>query len=125
MNLGVLEQSSNLEIQPAFKNNSFLVKKQAAGKKPWQDCTLKDVWLVTSFAQLQDYFKMIPAKITRYDKIHQIRANWKYLAEFDWKLENIESSTCFQAFMFARIDKKHDSELLVELPLIVLSNKGK
>ena len=63
MRLGVLEKSSNLEIQPAFKNNSFLVKKQAAGRKPWQDCTLKDVCLVTSFAQLQDYIKTIPAKI--------------------------------------------------------------
>ena len=52
MNLGVLEQYSKLEIQPAFKNNSFLVKKQAAGKKPWQECTLKDVRMVTSFAQL-------------------------------------------------------------------------
>ena len=71
------------QIQPALKNNSLLVKKQAAGKTPWQDCILKDVWLVTSFAQLQDYIKTIPAKITRYDKIHQICANWKYLAEFD------------------------------------------
>ena len=44
---------------------------------------LRDVWLVTSFTQLQDYIKTIPAKITRYDKIHQICANWKYLAEFD------------------------------------------
>ena len=49
----------------------------------------------------------------------------KYLAEFDLKIEDMESSACFQVFRFGGIDKKHESKLLVELPLIVMSNKGR
>ena len=49
----------------------------------------------------------------------------KYLAEFDLKIEDMESSACFQVFWFGGIDKKHESKLLVELPLIVIINKGR
>ena len=49
----------------------------------------------------------------------------KYMAEFDLKIEDMESSACFQVFRFGRIDKKYESKLLIELPLIVMSNKGK
>ena len=49
----------------------------------------------------------------------------KYLAEFDLKIEDMESSACFQVFRFGGLDKKHESKLLVELPLIVMSNKGR
>ena len=47
----------------------------------------------------------------------------KYLAEFDSKIE--ESSACFKVFRFGGIDKKHESKLLIELLLIMISDKGK
>ena len=75
--LGVLRKAADLNIQPAFKNNSFLVKKQAATSKSWDQCELKDVRLVTAFTQLQQFIKNIPAKVIRYDKILQACANWK------------------------------------------------
>ena len=81
--LGVLKKASEMDIQPAFKNNSFLVKKQAATSKTWDECTLKDVRMVTAFSQLQKYIQTIPAKVTRRDKILQMCANWKYMAELD------------------------------------------
>ena len=81
--LGVLRRAADLDIQPAVKNNSFLVKKQAATQKPWDQCTLKDVRLVTSFCQLQSFIKTIPAKVVKYDRILQACANWKFIAEFD------------------------------------------
>ena len=37
----------------------------------------------------------------------------KYLAEFDLKIEYMESSVCFQVFRFGEIDKKHESKLLI------------
>ena len=49
--LGVLKRASDFSIQPALKNNSFLVKKQASTSKSWDECTLKDVRMVTSFSQ--------------------------------------------------------------------------
>ena len=81
--LGVLKRASDFSIQPAFKNNSFLVKKQASTSKSWDECTLKDVRMVTSFSQLQKYISAIPAKIVKRDKILQMCANWKYMAEID------------------------------------------
>ena len=82
-----------MDIQPEFKNNSFLVKKQAASSKPWDQCDLKDVRLVTSFCQLQDFIQTILAKVVKYDKILQACANWKYIAEFDL------SNMFFQMFL--------------------------
>ena len=35
IDLGVLHRAAEMDIQPAFKNNSFLVKKQAALNKTW------------------------------------------------------------------------------------------
>ena len=75
IDLGVLQPATKMEIQPAFKNNSFLVKKQAAAGKSWEECGLKDVRMVTAFSQLQQYIKTIPAKVVRYDKILQACAN--------------------------------------------------
>ena len=75
IDLGVLQRAAEMNIQPAFKNNSFLVKKQAASSKPWDQCNLKDVRLVTSFCQLQDFIQTIPAKVVKYDKILQACAN--------------------------------------------------
>merc|ERR1712096_520730 len=41
--LGILGKTSSLNIQPAFKNNTFLVRKQSASNKPWNECSTKDV----------------------------------------------------------------------------------
>ena len=65
IDLGVLRRAAEMDIQPAFKNNSFLVKKQAASSKTWDQCDLKDVRLVTSFCQLQDFIQTIPAKVVK------------------------------------------------------------
>ena len=83
MNLGVFRKTTDMDIQPAFKNNSFLVRKQSAATKQWDQCGLKDVRMVTAFSQLQKYIKTIPAKVVRHDKILQACANWNYMAEFD------------------------------------------
>ena len=80
---GIFKKAAELNIQPALKNNSFLVKKQSAADKSWEMCETKDTRMVTSFAQLQKYILTIPAKITRQDKILQACSNWKYMAELD------------------------------------------
>ena len=49
----------------------------------------------------------------------------KYLAEFDYKIEDMVSSECYQVFIFGGIDKKHECRLLLESPFIVTSTKGK
>ena len=49
----------------------------------------------------------------------------KYLAEFDYKIEDMVSSECYQIFIFGGIDKKHECRLLLESPFIVTSTKGK
>ena len=78
-----MRKATKMNIKPIFKNNSFLVKKQASAGKSWEQCGLKDVRLVTSFSQLQDYIQTIHAKVIRYDKILQACTNWKHIAEFD------------------------------------------
>ena len=49
----------------------------------------------------------------------------KYLVEFDYKIEDMVSSECYQVFRFGGIYKKYESRLLLELPLMVTSTKGK
>ena len=93
IDLRVLCRAAEMDIQPAFKNNSFLVKKQAASSKTWDKCDLIDVRLVTSFCQLQDYIQTIPAKVVKCDKILQACANWIHIAEFDL------SNMFFQMFL--------------------------
>lgn len=80
---GVFRKASEMGIQPSIKNNSFLVKKQLAISKSWDQCTVNDVRFVTSFAQLQDYIQTIPAKISKSDRILQICASWSLIAELD------------------------------------------
>lgn len=48
-----------------------------------------------------------------------------YMAEFDYKIEDMVSSACYQVFRFGGIDKKHESKLFVEFQLMVKSAKGK
>ena len=43
----------------------------------------------------------------------------KYLAEFDYKIEYIIFSKCYQVCRFGGIDKRHISTLLIELILLV------
>ena len=81
---GVLQRAGELNIQPKLKNNAFLVKKQSAIKKHWDQCTIKDVRLVTSFQVLQKHTVTIPAKVTNKENIHQRLANWTFMAEFDF-----------------------------------------
>ena len=78
--LGVFCKATDIDVQPAFKNNSFLVKKQSAAAKQWDQCGLKDVRMVTAFSQLQKYILTIPAKVVKHDKILQACANWQYMA---------------------------------------------
>ena len=49
----------------------------------------------------------------------------KYLEEFDYKIEDMVSSVCYQVFRFGGIEKKHESRLSIELSLMVTSTKGK
>ena len=49
----------------------------------------------------------------------------KSLAEFDHKIEDMISSACYQVFRFGGTDKKHESKLTIELPLVVTSTDGK
>ena len=37
----------------------------------------------------------------------------KYLADFDYKIEDMVSSKCYQVFRFGGIDKRHVSTLLI------------
>ena len=39
---GIFKKAAELNIQPALKNNSFLVKKQSAADKSWEMCETKD-----------------------------------------------------------------------------------
>ena len=81
---GVLKKAGEINIQPRLKNNAFLVKKQSATHKHWDNCSIKDVRLVTSFQVLQKFIVNIPAKVTNKENIHQRLANWNYMAEFDF-----------------------------------------
>ena len=49
----------------------------------------------------------------------------KYLAEFDYRIEDMVSSECYQVYRFGGIYKKYESRLLLELPLMVNSTNGK
>ena len=49
----------------------------------------------------------------------------KYLSEFDYKIEDMVSSEWYQVFRFGGIDKKHESRMMIELPLVVTSMDGK
>ena len=49
----------------------------------------------------------------------------KYLAEFDLKIEILKSSDFHQVFRFGGINRKHENRLLIELALLLRSNKGK
>ena len=77
-------KAGKLSIQPRLKNNAFLVKKQSAVDKKWDQCTIKDVRMVTSFEVLQKFILHIPAKVVNKDTIHQRCANWKFMSEFDF-----------------------------------------
>ena len=49
----------------------------------------------------------------------------KYLADFDYKIEDMVSSKCYQVFRFGGINKRHVSTLLIELPLLIKSMNGR
>ena len=49
----------------------------------------------------------------------------KYLLEFEYKIEDMVSSDCYQVLRFGGIDKKHESKIMIELPLVVTSTDGK
>ena len=55
------------------------------------------------------------------------RISWlsKYLSEFEYKIEDMVSSECYQVFRFGGNDKKNKSRLMIELPLVVTSMDGK
>ena len=45
--------------------------------------------------------------------------------EFDYKINYMVSSDCYQVFRFGNIDKKHVSTILIQLPLLKRSMNGK
>ena len=47
------------------------------------------------------------------------------MAEFDCKIEDMNSLKCYQVFRFGGIDKRHMSTLLIESPLLVRSMNGR
>ena len=49
----------------------------------------------------------------------------KYLAEFDYMIEDMVSLKCYDVFRFEVVDKRYVSILLIEPPLLVRSMHGR
>ena len=82
---GVLVDPYKLGVQPILINNSWVVKKQNAAHKKWEDCSEQDVRMVTGFDPLNKYLHQIPSKATYPVMIYSMISNWKYMAELDFR----------------------------------------
>jgi len=49
----------------------------------------------------------------------------RYLAEFDYMIEDMVSSECYKLFWFRGIAKRHVSMMMIEFPLLVRSLNGR
>ena len=81
---GVLVDPYNLGIQPLIINDSWVVKKQGSAHKSWEECTEKDVRMVTGFDPVNKYLNQIPSKASDPIMIYTHLASWKYLGELDF-----------------------------------------
>ena len=81
---GVLVDPYKLGIQPAIINDSWVVKKQGSAHKKWEDCTEKDVRMVTGFDPVNKYLSQIPSKASDPILVYTHLASWKYLGELDF-----------------------------------------
>ena len=99
----VLVDPATLDVQPLLLNNAWIVKKVSAGKKPWEECSVKDVRLVVGFDFLNKYLQNPPGEVTKPEKIFASVASWKYMAEIDAK------DCYFQIPM--QTDKRHKKKL--------------
>ena len=94
---GVLVDPFELGIQPVIVNDAWVVKKQGSAHLKWEDCTEKDVRMVTGFDPVNKYLSPIPSKANDPMSIYTHLANWKYLGELDfadmyWQLKfNLET----------------------------------
>ena len=81
----VLADPAHIGIQPLLLNNAWIVKKASAGRKPWEECSVKDVRVVVGFDFLNKYLQNPPGEVTKPEKIFASVASWKYMAEIDAK----------------------------------------
>ena len=94
---GVLIDPYELGIQPVIVNDAWVVKKQGSAHLKWEDCTEKDVRMVTGFDPVNKYLSPIPSKANDPMTIYTHLATWKYLGELDfadmyWQLRfNLET----------------------------------
>ena len=72
-------------VQPSLVNNAWVIKKQSAIKKPWNECVVSDIRLVTGFDHLNKYLKAIPSKVHKFEDIYSSLAQWNYMGELDFK----------------------------------------
>ena len=99
----VLADPAAIDVQPLLLNNAWIVKKAAAGNKPWEECSVSDVRLVVGFDFLNKYLQNPPGEVTKPEKIFASVASWKYMAEIDAK------DCYFQIPM--QTDKRHKKKL--------------
>ena len=81
---GVLIDPYELGIQPVIVNDAWVVKKQGSAHLKWEDCSEKDVRMVTGFDPVNKYLSPIPSKASDPMAIYTSLANWKYLGELDF-----------------------------------------
>ena len=82
---GVLVDPFQLGIQPRIINDSWIIRKQSAARKPWEECTEKDVRLVTGFDPVNKFLSQIPSKASDPMDVYTSLSNWKVLAELDFR----------------------------------------
>ena len=82
---GILIDPFELGIQPRIVNDSWVIRKQSAVHKKWQDCTENDVRLITGFDPVNKFLNQIPSKATDPMKIYTSLANWKHIAQLDFR----------------------------------------
>ena len=73
---GVLIDPFELGTQPRIINDSWIIKKQSATHKPWENCTEKDVRLVTGFDPINKFLSQIPSKASDPMDVYTSLANW-------------------------------------------------
>ena len=81
---GVLVDPYKLGIQPLIIKDSWVVKKQGSAHKRWEECTEKDVRMVTGFDPVNKYLNQIPSKASDPIMVYTHLASWKYLGELDF-----------------------------------------
>ena len=81
---GVLIDPYEYGIQPTIVNDAWVVKKQKAAYKKWEECTADDVRMVTGFDPVNKYLSPIPSKANDPMMIYTHLASWNFLGELDF-----------------------------------------